>query len=812
MGPITLIDKSTIQALSFDEVLYLDRYYSIVIPPILMRELHSTLAKNPEPDKDWHKVLSILAAKVDSPFNSYIPPHAITMARENLLGQDVPMTGQIPLVGGRTLRARDGTYGVVFEEPAEKSMLRQWKKGEFSELDKKHARKIREMDHAINLSSLQKEIKSQLRNFPDFPQFSDLVTWLDNVYFNQTSQELHLRYAALTLLDPSETELLIERWKAKGSPLFSEFCPYAFYFYRCSIIFYVGLGKGHILTSKSAKTHLDMKYIYYLPFCMVFISSDKFQLNFAKFFVRKNQSIIRGCDLKKDLNHATEYFQNLTKEQKKIITGEFGNYPPDQGAPLTALIWNDHMMPRPKEKGNVPELSKEQNENIVQQMHKALKDSVNIDTNQTNDPSIATKFRNIGIVERGIHFVNEVLNLLGTSFTDDWNTIRESFDHHHVKKIYDLHADIWRPDDDHLSLAEGIRKDDRVKFLYLGEIEPEEISKKIWRWALHFDQILIPDPFLSPWAMNNKYNPLVQPVQYETDTLKLVYLIMILYPLIMAKKVVFIPDPSDFNPGMKKSFMELIQKNLKNQHFGKLLKADMEKFRIHEAKTQMRTYSRLPEPQRTNAVKSLFKMDIENHLRALELMRRTDPLCLDRESNLGESEIIITRSGASFETSIILSAMYGATPMSSLNIRYNQFRGISTQPSEHTMSILNLFGQTPGFSFLDPFFSTLMAEKGALSGFREIFAALLALSPIPEEFSLETMTDALKIMEEDCYLLAEIFAKSSGYDGTKLVGKFQLEILCSQTGFVTEDISALASAWFPGQNLSYPKHFIKLPE
>lgn len=810
MGPITLVDKSAIQALHFTEVRYLDRYYSLVISPILMRELLSTLAKEPEENKDWEKTLSILASKVDT-MNSYIPPNASVMARANLLGGDVPLTGQVPLAGGKTVRSREGTYGTIFEEQPEKAILREWKSGHFPEVTKKAAQVIREMDHSVDLSQLQKQIEEQLKNFPKFDRLAELIKWLDDTYFGQVNQEFHLRNAALGMLNQVETEKLIERWKAQGSAAFKEFCPYAFYFYRCNTIYFVGLGKGLIRTSKKANTHLDMQYIYYLPFCMTFTSGDKFLLEFAKFFIRPNQVIIPGDDLKKDLKQVQGFFLNLTDEQKKTIKDEFGLYPPEEGAPLTASIWGRLMSPRPKMKDVVPEFSKERSDCIVRQINRYMKDSINVDTNKANDPSVAEKWSKVGVVERGIHFCNEALNLAGFSEGKDWSEIRKTFNRENVKKIYDLHADIWRPDDDHWTLAETIRKEERSRFLYMGEVEPEEIVDKVWRWALHFDQILIPDPFQSPWARKSEFNPLSKPVQFETDTLKLVYLLSVLYPLIMEKKVIFIQDPSDFNPDLKKTFMEVAQKNLKDSELMAAIELDKEKLKIYGVKAQMRVYSRLPEPQRRQAVKNLLETDIEHHLKHLALLRKVDPLCLDREFDLKEGEFIMVRSGANFESSVILCALYGATPISSLESRLTQYKRAAAQSSEHTTHVFAPFKQTPGFHFLDPFFSTFMAEKGALKEFREIFHALLQLNPVPHEIGIEKVHELLGWTEEDCNTLAEIFAKSEGYDGTKLVGKFPLEVIPSGSGFVTEGVKTLAASWFPNRKLIYPKYFVKLP-
>lgn len=108
------------------------------------------------------------------------------MALAILLGGDVPMTGQVPFAGGETLRSRDGIYGVMFEEQPEKAILREWKNGQFSEVNKKAAQIIRDMDHSVDLSKLQKEIEGQLKHFPKFSQLADLVKWLDETYFVQS--------------------------------------------------------------------------------------------------------------------------------------------------------------------------------------------------------------------------------------------------------------------------------------------------------------------------------------------------------------------------------------------------------------------------------------------------------------------------------------------------------------------------------------------------------------------------------------------------------------------------------------------------
>src|SRR5690606_37316945 len=117
-------------------------------------------------------------------------------------------------------------------------------------------------------------------------------------------------------------------------------------------------------------------------------------------------------------------------------------------------------------------------------------------------------------------------------------------------EIYDLHASIWHPDDNYKQLVAEFLDEtkDRRKFLYLEDIYEDDISQDIYRWSIYFDLILIPDPFQTPWSKKREYNPLSDSKIYLTDTLKLVYFLTLVSPLISANKLVIVPNIPDFNP------------------------------------------------------------------------------------------------------------------------------------------------------------------------------------------------------------------------------------------------------------------------
>lgn len=376
LGPITLIDKSTIESLG-KEVRFLDRYYSLVISPILMRELLSTLAKEPEPNKDWEHRLSVLASKVDT-LNSYIPPHAHKIARASLLGDQTPMDGRVPLTGGRRVRSRDGSYGVIFEESADKKVLQDWKRKEFHDYYRKEAAEIRHVDHSIDLSALQRSIAAQMNYIPKFSSLIELATWMDNNFFKGASPEYHISNIAATLATPEELNEILLRWNIEKIPV-SDFAPYAFYYYRVNTIYFAGLGKGLISASKKANTHLDIQYIYYLPFSMCFTSSDKHLLEIANVFKRDNQIILPGETLRTDLKAIESYFSSLNEDEHKNHSREFGIYPPELPHSCTNTTWKTLMRPRPDPAVSAAKMSKQEEKAIVDRLKRYLNDSVTVD-------------------------------------------------------------------------------------------------------------------------------------------------------------------------------------------------------------------------------------------------------------------------------------------------------------------------------------------------------------------------------------------------------------------------------------------------
>ena len=140
--PITIFDKSALEALSVDEAALFGQFYRSVITPLFFSETMADLEKEVAAGRTPEQVVGIIAAKTA---NLMADPsaHHQTLVTSNLLGRQTIMDGRPHVVGGRLVES-DGRRGVVYDEAPEAEALRRWQRGQFLEVEREFARKWRE--------------------------------------------------------------------------------------------------------------------------------------------------------------------------------------------------------------------------------------------------------------------------------------------------------------------------------------------------------------------------------------------------------------------------------------------------------------------------------------------------------------------------------------------------------------------------------------------------------------------------------------------------------------------------------------------
>src|SRR5689334_1569602 len=124
MGPITIFDKSALQALSLDEAVWFDAFFSANVVPMFYVETLADLEKEVSAGRTPEEVVGRLAEK--TPSDAYPNAHHRQLILAELAGNEITMTGQVIIGAGRRMTQPDGRYGVHVEEFHEESALQRW--------------------------------------------------------------------------------------------------------------------------------------------------------------------------------------------------------------------------------------------------------------------------------------------------------------------------------------------------------------------------------------------------------------------------------------------------------------------------------------------------------------------------------------------------------------------------------------------------------------------------------------------------------------------------------------------------------------
>jgi hypothetical protein len=138
---------------------------------------------------------------------------------------------------------------------------------------------------------------------------------------------------------------IIERWTLSGKPPLHEFAPYAAFVLMIEVFFHVALA-SRLISPDRPSNRTDIGYLFYLPFCMAFVSSDRLHEQTAPLFLRDDQEFIWGLDLKADLRRLNAHYQAVLSEaeRERGLIGLVGA-PPIDGGYLVTELWKRHLRP-----------------------------------------------------------------------------------------------------------------------------------------------------------------------------------------------------------------------------------------------------------------------------------------------------------------------------------------------------------------------------------------------------------------------------------------------------------------------------------
>lgn len=342
MGPITLFDKSFLQSLSTDESVWFDHFFYPNVCPLFYVETLADLTKSTNRSgRSAEDEVRIIADK--TPVLSGGPcVHHRELCISDLMGGRIPMRGQIPVASARPVQSAGGQKGVIFNTPPEAQAFSRWQNGEFQEVERRFAKSWREMLTNLDLPDTARRMQAlgiSQANCKSVEQAHFLATKLVQSK-TQPFEQMALLFSFVEI--PRELQRpILERWSVEQYRPLAEHAPYAAHVLSVELFFQISLA-ANLISAERPSNRVDIGYLFYLPFCTLFTSSDKLHRRTAAPFLRSDQEFVWGLDLKSELARLDQAFYSLPEHEKDEGIMKFARTPIGDDDSLIIQLWDRH--------------------------------------------------------------------------------------------------------------------------------------------------------------------------------------------------------------------------------------------------------------------------------------------------------------------------------------------------------------------------------------------------------------------------------------------------------------------------------------
>lgn len=337
MGPATVFDKSFLQSLSVDESVWFDHYFTTVITPLFYIETLADLEKQVKEGRTPEDEVGGVANKTPEQSGSPTVFH-VTLCNGELRACPVPMTGR-PLLGGAKRAVVGDKRGVVVELSSEAQALERWRRREFLEVERFHAKAWREMlaTPAANAGDdfLRKgyELVMACKSLPEVLALARSITDSNGSPYER------MKFVFDVVPVRTDRDLIYARYRATGFPPLRQYAPYTAHVLDVEIFCRLAMKKG-LISAERPSNRVDIAYLNYLPFSKVFVSGDRLHRATAPLFMDDTQDFVWGPDLKADLKRINESHAAVPLDVREKGIFAFAPYPPCEGDFLTARLWD----------------------------------------------------------------------------------------------------------------------------------------------------------------------------------------------------------------------------------------------------------------------------------------------------------------------------------------------------------------------------------------------------------------------------------------------------------------------------------------
>jgi hypothetical protein len=254
------------------------------------------------------------------------------------------------------VRGANGKSGVVFENSPEADAFARWQRGQFHEIERDIASNWRAMLSELNLQ----EIAQRIRSLGITPQTCRSVEEAYGraaalVYSrNDLEQQIGLLFSCIHVPQHFRVKI-VHRWRQAGFPPLAEYASYAAHVLKVEVFFQIALA-ANLISAERSSNRADIAYLFYLPFCRIFVSGDKLHRLCVPVFLRKEQDFIWAPDLKNDLARINrELMATTTELERQEGLHKLAPRPPGDSSNLIVSLWEKYVPSSGKELPMSPE-------------------------------------------------------------------------------------------------------------------------------------------------------------------------------------------------------------------------------------------------------------------------------------------------------------------------------------------------------------------------------------------------------------------------------------------------------------------------
>jgi hypothetical protein len=195
--------------------------------------------------------------------------------------------------------------------------FRRWQNQEFYEVERRFAAGWRTALGGTDLTQIAATLRGAGLNTESCKTLAGVKRLADELIQSGDKAFDRLRFAVEFFgIGPQHHKQIIQNWGFSWKPPLHEYAPYAAFVLTIEAFFHIALAAG-LISPNRASNRTDIAYLFYLPFCMTFVSSDGLHRRTSPLFLRPDQEFVWGIDLKADLGRLDAHYKSTLSETER---------------------------------------------------------------------------------------------------------------------------------------------------------------------------------------------------------------------------------------------------------------------------------------------------------------------------------------------------------------------------------------------------------------------------------------------------------------------------------------------------------------